>query len=140
MKTLIVERNVEAILGLKVIKDAKVVRSIYDCIYLLLYTKYEPDSICIAADLEEKISNSDTDADRYLQSLNDYEFLPIGLGEICREICSEKKKKNPKVVLMGSKLPDVLEESVKAHKMEFVNFNDLHFAKKLLALLNTSVE
>lgn len=140
MKTLVLERNLDVRLGLEKIKDAKVVTSIYDCIYFLLYTEYEPDSICIAADWEEKISMSGTDADKYLQSLNEYEFLPIGLGEICREICSEKKKENPKVVLMGSQLYDFLEESVKEHDMKFIDFNDLHFAKKLLALLNTSVE
>lgn len=108
--------------------NGKVVQEYYDLLYELYYTGFEPDLIVINRD--GGICSEETDWDRRLTKAS---CFPVELGEICKEICKEKVKREPKILIITAHCKEFEEFSQgKAEMVDTMSYNFLDDIQRII--------
>ena len=78
------------------------VSNIYDAIYYLLYTDMQFDVTIIGDDLSTKVNTDKLNniLPINLDILNHSKYFPVILGNIINEICKQKQKTIPKIIIV----------------------------------------
>lgn len=100
----------------------------------IFFTDNEVDLIFIGEDLESDINspNYPEELQEQLKKLENSKFPPITLGEVCRELCKKRGKKEPVIAMAiglepyGEKKSEI-KRMIEESNMEYVDFvsNDI---------------
>lgn len=101
--------------------DGIIVKEHCDVLYHLYYTDFTPELIII----NQGDFCIDSDANDWDIRLSKAEYFPTELGKICKEICKEKGKREPKILILSAS-----EQCIKKliqKEADYLNLNSYSF-------------
>ncbi len=128
----------------------KSISSIEGCLFYLLYTQMNFDVIVLGENLDVNFDEMlfDDNSRALLRKLyKSEEYFPVAFGELCRAICREKGKKEPKIIIVTtfyyykffpsdtSNSPKQMQELINSHNMQYVDKSSADWCEHLKSLI-----